>query len=130
MVRKGWTVMTTTRSVGMRIQGSTTLRGVARSILIAVAVCSIALPSFATTDQLFDKTYPLAAGGNFQLDNINGSVQVEGWDRDEVEVSAVKTADNDPHDLDQVQIDVDSQPGQVTVHTRYPTSEGTGVTVE
>jgi Putative adhesin len=130
VVRKGWTVMTTTSSVGLRIPGAPRVRGVARSILVAVAICSIAWPSLATTDQVFDKTYPLAAGGNFQLDNINGSVQVEGWDRDEVEVSAVKTADNDPHDLDQVQIDVDSQPGQVAVHTRYPTSEGTGVTVE
>jgi DUF4097 and DUF4098 domain-containing protein YvlB len=88
------------------------------------------LPSHATTDQLFDKIYPLSAGGNFQLDNINGSVQVEGWDRDEVEVSAVKTALNDPGDLDQVQIDVESVPGQVAVHTKYPSSTETGVTVE
>jgi hypothetical protein len=89
-----------------------------------------ALPSFATTDQLFDKTYPLSANGNFQLDNINGSVQVEGWDRDEVEVSAVKTAQDDPGDLDRVQIDVESNPGQVAVHTLYPSSTGSGVTVE
>jgi hypothetical protein len=98
--------------------------------LLAAAALAIALPSHATTDQLFDKIYPLSAGGNFQLDNINGSVQVEGWDRDEVEVSAVKTAQNDPGDLDQVQIDVESVPGQVAVHTKYPSSTETGVTVE
>jgi hypothetical protein len=28
--------------------------------------------SFATTDEVFDKVYPLTAGGNFQLDNVNG----------------------------------------------------------
>lgn len=101
------------------------------AILTATMLC-VALPSFATNDQLFDKVYPLSSGGNFQLDNVNGSVQVDGWDRDEVEISAVKTAQNDPSDLDQVQIDVESVPGQVAVHTLYPGSSGagTGVTVE
>jgi hypothetical protein len=102
-----------------------------RAALLAAAVIAAASPALAnTTDQLFDKVYPLAAGGNFQLDNINGSVQVDGWDRDEVEVSAVKTAQNDPSDLDQVQIDVESMPGQVAVHTLYPSSDGNGVMVE
>ena len=88
--------------------------------------------SFATTDQLFDKVYPLASGGNFQLDNVNGSVQVDGWDRDEVEVSAVKTAQDDAltGELDNVQIDVESQPGHVAVHTLYPPGEGSNVAVE
>jgi hypothetical protein len=31
--------------------------------------------------------YPLPSGGSFVLENVNGSVQVEGWSRDEVEVS-------------------------------------------
>lgn len=103
-----------------------------RVAILAAAVLFLALPSFATNDQLFDKIYPLSSGGNFQLDNVNGSVQVDGWDRDEVEISAVKMAENDPGDLDQVQIDVESVPGQVAVHTLYPNSSGTGngVTVE
>ena len=88
------------------------------------------LPAFGNTNQLFDRTYPLTSGGNFELDNVNGSVQVEGWDRDEVEVSAVKTSQSDAGDVDQVQIDVESLPGQVAVHTRYPSGEGTGVVVE
>jgi hypothetical protein len=101
-----------------------------RILPLALALLLIALPGFANTDQLFDKVYPLSSGGNFQLDNINGSVQVEGWDRDEVEVSAVKTSQNGPADLDQVQIDVQSLPGHIAVHTLYPTTAGNGVTVE
>ncbi|HTZ73868.1 MAG TPA: DUF4097 family beta strand repeat-containing protein [Candidatus Aquilonibacter sp.] len=101
-----------------------------RIIPLAVALLFISLPSFGNADQLFDKVYPLPAGGNFQLDNINGSVQVDGWDRDEVEVSAVKTSQNSAADLDQVQIDVQSLPGQIAVRTLYPTSAGNGVTVE
>ncbi len=100
------------------------------SVLLVACVFVVAFPSAATTNELFDKTYPLSSGGNFQLDNINGSVQVEGWDRDEVEVSAVKTTQNDAGDLDQVRIDVESVPGHVAVHTLYPSSTGNGVTVE
>jgi hypothetical protein len=122
--------MTTTGVVGFGPHLKTILPATSRAILLAAAVLCTALPSFATNDQLFDQMYPLSAGGNFQLDNVNGSVQVDGWDRDEVEVSAVKTADNDPQDVDQVQIDVESVPGQVAVHTLYPNSQGTGVTVE
>ena len=104
--------------------------GLGRIFLIILALLFISLPGFANTDQLFDKVYPLPSGGNFQLDNINGSVQVDGWDRDEVEVTAVKTSQNGPADLDQVQIDVQSLPGHIAVHTLYPTSAGNGVTVE
>jgi len=118
--------MTTTRCKTDRKVGSSAAYGMG---LLALSLL-FALPSFATTEQLFDKTYPLSAGGNFQLDNINGSVQVEGWDRNEVEVSAVKSAADDPGDLDRVQIDVESNPGQIAVHTLYPSSTGNGVTVE
>jgi len=104
-----------------------------RAALLALAtlaaVLGDSLPGRAA-DQLFQKTYPLSAGGSFMLENVNGSVTVEGWDRDEVEVRAVKTAKNDQRDLAEVRIDVQSQPGQVAVHTLYPHGEGAEVAVE
>jgi DUF4097 and DUF4098 domain-containing protein YvlB len=104
-------------------------RVLTRAVLLSAALLVCCLPSFATTDQVFDKIYPLSSGGNFQLDNVNGSIQVDGWDKDEVEVSAVKSAETDSSDLDQVQIDVESVPGQVAVHTLYPNA-GSAVVVE
>lgn len=84
----------------------------------------------AADDTLFHKTIPLPAGGNFQLENVNGSVRVEGWDREEVEVSAVKVAKSAETDLSQVQIDVESHPGEVAVKTLYPKGQGAEVAVE
>ncbi len=98
--------------------------------MVFAGVLWISLPSFANTDQVFNETYKLPSGGDFHLDNVNGSVQVEGWDRDEVEVHAVKSSEADSHDLDQVKIEVESHPGEVDVHTRYPTGEGSEVAVE
>ena len=102
---------------------------IARSLLLlAVALC-LSWPGFAGT-QTFLQTYPLISGGSFVLENVNGSVRVEGWERDEVEVRAVKTSVSDPRDADRVKIEVCSQPGQVAVHTRYPQGEGVEVAVE
>lgn len=101
-----------------------------RALLVLAAALLVAVPSFATTEQVFEKTYPLESGGHFLLDNVNGSVQVEGWDRDEVEVRAVKTSQNDSPDVDRVQINVETHPSEVDVHTLYPDGEGAEVAVE
>lgn len=105
------------------------LRNAFRALLLLAAVAVICSTSFAY-DETFHHVYPLGSGGSFVLDNVNGSVRVEGWNRDEVEVSAVKTSTNELRDVQQVQIEVDSKPGQVSVHTRYPKGQGAEVAVE
>ena len=92
--------------------------------ILLVAQCAPA------NDQVFERSYPLHAGGSFLLENVNGSVEVDGWNRDEVEVRAVKVSPDGSHDLSEVQIEVQSQPSQVLVHTRYPKGEGAEVAVE
>jgi hypothetical protein len=100
-----------------------------RAILLS-AVALLFCSSGSASNEVFVHTYPLSAGGSFLLANVNGSVQVDGWDRDEVEVRAVKTSQDNAHDLDEVKIDVESNPGHVAVHTRYPRGEGAEVAVE
>jgi hypothetical protein len=102
------------------------------ALMLAGSLCATA-PAFGaanTNHQVFEHIYPLPPGGSFRLENVNGSVQVDGWDRDEVEVEAVKTSTSDVQDLDRVKIDVDSEPHEVSVHTRYPKGDGVEVAVE
>ena len=80
--------------------------------------------------QNFHRTLPLPAGGVFSLMNVNGSVAVEGWSRDEVQISAIATAPPDAAERSGVKIDVQAQPGAVTVRTIYPQGEGVDVSVE
>ena len=119
----------TTRETPIRTKSRRRATFAWRSCLLGAAILSFALAGYAG-NQVFLRTYPLHAGGSFLLDNVNGSVHVEGWDRDEVEVRAVKTSHSDPRELEQVMIEVDSQPGQVAVHTRYPKGQGAEVAVE
>lgn len=88
-----------------------------------------ALPGFAISKE-FNQTYPLQAGGSFELQNVNGAVEVQGWDRDVVEVHAVKTAKQNESDLERVAIEVTAKPNSVAVATHYPQNEGVEVAVE
>jgi hypothetical protein len=105
------------------------LRLAAPLLALLAGITALPLQTFAG-QQTFEQTYPLAAGGRFLLENVTGSVQVEGWDRDAVEVRAVKITKSDPIDLSEVKVEVQSQPGQVSVRTRYPRGEGADVAVE
>lgn len=94
------------------------------------ALFSATLPARAASTQVFDQVYPLHSSGVFALANTNGGVQIEGWDREQVEVRAVKTALHDSEDLDRVKIDVRGNEDQLEVGTQYPAGSGVQVTVE
>src|SRR5580692_10276959 len=102
--------------------------GIAAFLTLVLATAS-AVPCFAISKE-FNQTYPLQPGGSFELQNVNGTVDVQTWDRDEVEVHAVKTAKHQESDLALVSIDVDAKPDSVMVTTRYPQNEGVEVAVE
>ena len=99
------------------------------ALLTLVTAMASAVPCFAISKE-FNQTYPLEPGGSFELQNVNGTVDVQSWDRAEVEVHAVKTAKHKESDLDLVSIDVDAKPHAVSITTRYPQNEGVEVAVE
>lgn len=69
----------------------------------------------------FHQTFPLAATGQVELDNINGKVHVTAWDRAEVEINALKRADSQEA-LDGLKIEIDAKPDRIRVHTQYPST--------
>ncbi|MDP9146765.1 MAG: hypothetical protein M3N22_03840 [Acidobacteriota bacterium] len=99
------------------------------AVILFFAGAVWAAPGLAISKD-FDQSYPLQPGGSFELQNVNGTVEVQGWDRDAVEVHAVKTAKTRESDLERVAIEVDAKPADVSVVTRYPQNEGVEVAVE
>src|SRR5215510_15633407 len=87
------------------------------------------VPSYAISKD-FNQTVPLQPCGTFELQNVNGPVDVQGWDRNEVEIHAVKTAKQQESDLERVSIEVSARADGVAVTTRYPQNEGVEVAVE
>jgi hypothetical protein len=105
-------------------------RSVSLVALFTLMLALAAAPACLAISKEFNQTYPLQPGGSFELQNVNGTVDVQGWDRDTIEIHAVKTAKNRESDLELVSIDVDAKPGVVSVATRYPQNEGVEVSVE
>jgi DUF4097 and DUF4098 domain-containing protein YvlB len=67
----------------------------------------------------FHKTYTLSADGRVSLENINGAVTITGWDRNEVQVDAIKKATRQER-LDEAKIVVESNANSISIHTEYP----------
>lgn len=83
-------------------------------LLAAVALASAA---HATVTEKFSQTYPLNAGGVVSLDSVNGTVEIVGWDKNEVSVEAEKIA-SDEAGLKRLEIVVDASPARVAIKTK------------
>ncbi len=107
------------------------LRPLVRSLPLVTLVVALAsaVPCLAISKD-FNQTYPLQPGGSFELQNVNGTVEVQGWDRDTVEIHAVKSAKHRESDLDRVSIEVDAKSDAISLVTRYPQDEGVEVVVD
>lgn len=92
--------------------------------LISLGVLLV-LPSHVTAQspelirEEFHQTYALSPNGRISLENIQGAVHIQAWERDEVRVDAVKIAYS--HELlNEAQIKIDSTADSLRIHTEYP----------
>ncbi len=104
----------------------------ARHALALTAVMLLVVSGAASAlekEETFDHTYPLAAGGQVSIHNVNGSIEVTSWDRDEVRVLAVKkvrasSSSRADEILAGTEIEVESSASRVSVRTELPHSSG------
>jgi DUF4097 and DUF4098 domain-containing protein YvlB len=71
-------------------------------------------------DRLWTGRYTLPPGGRLAVENVHGALDVEGWDRAEVEVQVTKTAFGSGDRLDDVRIAVEVGRRSLTFRTLYP----------
>ncbi len=96
----------------------------ARGAVFAALIAMILAPSaFAASPnnvtEEFHKTVPLNATGRVSLENVNGNVEITGWDKNEVQIDAVKSA-RDQERLEEAKIELDGSGDAVRIRTRYP----------
>jgi DUF4097 and DUF4098 domain-containing protein YvlB len=98
-----------------------------RLVLLPVVCLSFALAGcdiedFDSGDRAqadFHFTYPLHAGGSVNVDTFNGSIEIIGWDQDQVDISGTKYA-RTPEMRDAIKIDTMHSDSSVTVHAVRP----------
>ncbi len=73
----------------------------------------------------FHYQYDVQPGGRLEIDNANGSVEIEGWDRNSVEISGVKFASS-RRSLDAVHIDIRNDRDSIAIRTSRPSFQRGG----
>jgi DUF4097 and DUF4098 domain-containing protein YvlB len=73
----------------------------------------------------FERSYPLNPNGRVSVSNINGSIVVEAWDRNEVKLDATKRA-NTRELLSDVELLIDSDASRFRVEAEYRRSSPSG----
>lgn len=96
--------------------------------LAGLLTLTAAAQAAEVTDR-FEKTYPFRDGALLELDNVNGAVGIDAWDRDEVRLVAEKKVRADDQAkarevLKQVQVSVQQEGGGLQVVTRIPKTGG------
>lgn len=101
----------------MHHSGSTKL--VRRFCLVSLVAFAFTTVAAAQVTQDFHRAVPLSSNGRVSLENINGDVTITGWERNEVQIDAVKKA-RDQQRLDEARIEVDAASDSVHIKTKYP----------
>ncbi len=99
-----------------------------RNVSLAAALVVAAAGSLGAEEKFteeFHQTVPLGAGGRVSLENINGRIQVTAWDRNEVQIDAVKSA-RSRDQLDEMKIIVRGLPDSVEIRTEHPSGSRRG----
>jgi len=91
----------------------TSLRLLSLSLLAATAVAAS-----AKVTEKFAQTYPLTANGSIHVGNINGSVEIVGWDKNEVSLEAEKSA-RDEEALAHIHLKIESGPSRLSIKTEH-----------
>ena len=83
------------------------------------ALMALTAAASAEVTAEFHRTFTLPANGRVSLENLNGNVTITGWDRNEVQIDAVKKA-NSQQKLDEAKIEVEASNDAVHIRTKYP----------
>lgn len=98
------------------------LRFLRLSALCALALVATGLAS-ATVTEKFSQTHPLDAAGTVAVTNMNGDIEIVGWDKNEVSIEAEKSARTD-EELKRIEIIVEASAQQVVVKTKHHKADG------
>lgn len=87
-------------------------------LFVCVLVCLPASDTFADAEEEFHETYTVENGTGVEIHNVNGRIEVSSWDKDYVDVHALKRTKRDSDELKKVSIEVTAN-GVLEIKTKY-----------
>jgi len=95
--------------------------GVRTCLFLCLGMASAAtLPAAPGIERAWYARYPLAPGGTVGVENVQGEISVEGWDRAEVEVTAAKIGSDPSARPDDVRVVTEVGIRSLKFRTVYP----------
>jgi len=100
-----------------------------KSIIILLSLIFLVLLTTGAwadrVEKVIEESFLLQKTGSFSLNNVAGNIMVYSWDKEEVKMVATKSISSwgtsDPEELlDNIEIEISSQPRNLKIHTRYP----------
>ncbi len=87
---------------------------------LAVSLVALSLPLTALADAKkdFSQSYDFDSRGSIRVENVNGNIEIEGWDKQQISLEYTITAD-DEDDLERVDVEVDASSSRFTVDVEY-----------
>lgn len=102
----------------MRLQLA--LSALVLTVLLALSACHGGNLSH-NFHETVEKSVALNADGHFRVENINGAIRIDAWDRNQVQIVAEKSASSEAA-LDEIEVEIRGEGDRVDVHTRLPKS--------
>jgi DUF4097 and DUF4098 domain-containing protein YvlB len=88
-------------------------------LLLAGCIYVNAFDSYNAYHEDFHSVHPLTSGGTVSVESFNGSIELQGWEQNSVEVAGTKSASSQSA-LDAIKIDIDAAPGSVRIRAVRP----------
>lgn len=86
--------------------------------LATILSLSTLTSAYADVEDTIEKSFDVSEQAVLRLANINGAVDIKGWDKNEIKVTAIITAKNQK-DRDRIKVEFDQNSNSVSVETEY-----------
>jgi hypothetical protein len=96
------------------------------ALATALLLTGCDIGDFDNVQAHFEHRYDLLPGARLNLENVNGSVEIEGWDQNEIEITGVRFASSQQL-LDRIRIDIQHTPEAVDIRTIRPSGHFGGM---
>lgn len=90
-----------------------------KRLLLVLCAAYLTLAADSRYNEDFHYSFAQSAGGKLSVENVNGSVEISGWDQNTVEITGTKYADSEAR-LHDIRIDVSNGGNWVQVKTVRP----------
>lgn len=93
--------------------------------LLMMSLLSFSFTSHADIEEVVEKSFTVKNGSQLSLENINGSVDIKGWDQNVIKVTATIKAD-DQDARDRISIDMQHTNNRLAIETHYEKNKSWG----